>query len=139
MPISITDEQVITLTQAAQRLPCSRPGKKVHKSTLVRWATRGCRGHRLEVVRVGATLCTSAEALQRFWIGSHPTWRRPAIQERNTHRRHTWMHRCESRACRRVAAMNTQMMLPASEPRHEASPSAVVGGRVAEVRGRRDG
>lgn len=66
MPISIATERVITLTEAAERLPCSRRGKKIHKSTLVRWAKRGCRGYRLEVVRVGSTLCTSAEALQRF-------------------------------------------------------------------------
>jgi hypothetical protein len=33
---------------------------------LYRWAKRGLRGVKLETIRVGGTLCTSLEALQRF-------------------------------------------------------------------------
>ena len=45
----------------------TRPGKKLSFSTLWRWATKGIRGHRLEVLRVGGALCTSEAALKRFF------------------------------------------------------------------------
>jgi len=48
-------------------LPRRRRGKKCHVSTLYRWASVGCRGVRLETVQIGATCCTSREALQRFF------------------------------------------------------------------------
>ena len=35
--------------------------------TIYRWATKGMRGFRLETIRIGGTLCTSHEALQRFF------------------------------------------------------------------------
>ncbi len=67
--IDITREQVFSLTEAARRLPLPRrrKGAKPHVSTLYRWAQRGCRGVRLEAIQCGGTLCTSAEALQRFF------------------------------------------------------------------------
>ncbi len=34
---------------------------------LYRWATEGLRGVHLETIQVGGTLCTSIEALQRFF------------------------------------------------------------------------
>ena len=36
-------------------------------STLFRWASKGLRGVRLEVIRIGGTQCTSVEALARFF------------------------------------------------------------------------
>jgi hypothetical protein len=36
-------------------------------STIYRWATAGVAGVKLETIRVGGTLCTSFEALQRFF------------------------------------------------------------------------
>ena len=56
----------MTLAQATKHLPRRRRGKKPHASTLYRWALNGVQGVRLEVIRVGGTLCTSLEALQRF-------------------------------------------------------------------------
>ena len=65
--IDFTSEAILTLTQAADDLPRRRRGRKTHVSTLYRWATAGCRGVRLETIQVGATRCTSREALQRFF------------------------------------------------------------------------
>ena len=35
--------------------------------TLYRWSAKGIRGVRLETIRVGGSLCTSVQALQRFF------------------------------------------------------------------------
>lgn len=60
-------ETVLTFAQASNVLPRRRRGRKTHASTLYRWATSGCRGVVLETLMVGATRCTSVEALQRFF------------------------------------------------------------------------
>jgi len=58
-------EQAITLAQAANHVP-KRHGKKVHYSTLYRWATKGARGRVLESRLIGGIRYTTVEALQRF-------------------------------------------------------------------------
>lgn len=67
--IDLLNETVLSLTEAARHpaLPRRRRGKRPHVSTLYRWATAGCKGVRLETIRVGGTLCTSLEAFQRFF------------------------------------------------------------------------
>ncbi len=66
--LKLSEEKLISLRKAAGLLPRRRAGKSVHVSTLYRWSTgSGFRGIRLEVLRVGSTLCTSAEALDRFF------------------------------------------------------------------------
>ena len=65
--IDIESERVISLTEAAEHLPRRRGSKKPHVATLYRWASRGLRGVQLESIPIGGTLCTSAEALQRFF------------------------------------------------------------------------
>jgi len=60
-PISLSDA-----THLAS-MPRRRAGKRPHKSTLYRWGSHGFRGVRLDVLRIGSTLCTSREALQRFF------------------------------------------------------------------------
>ena len=60
-------ESVRPLAQAANELPRRRGGRKTHISTLYRWATAGYRGVVLETIQIGATRCTSREALQRFF------------------------------------------------------------------------
>jgi Protein of unknown function (DUF1580) len=60
-------EALLSLAHAAENLPRRRRGRKTHVSTLYRWATVGCRGVVLETIQVGATRCTSREALQRFF------------------------------------------------------------------------
>ena len=65
--IDISQEDLITLAEAAKRLPRRRAGRKVNVSTLHRWCTQGCQGVRLEFLKIGGTRCTSMPALQRFF------------------------------------------------------------------------
>lgn len=66
--INIQLETVVSLSDAANlpQLPRRRCGKRIHSSTIFRWCQKGIRGVRLETIRVGGTLCTSIEAIQRF-------------------------------------------------------------------------
>ena len=64
--IDISSEQVVTLAEATTHLPRRRQGKRPNIATLYRWAQSGVKGIRLETICVGATRCTSVEALQRF-------------------------------------------------------------------------
>ena len=68
MPIDLSSEQVLSLHDAARTriLPRRRRGQRPHVATLYRWAKTGYNGVLLETIRVGGTLCTSVEALQRF-------------------------------------------------------------------------
>jgi len=65
--ISWREEELLSLTEAAKRLPGRAGGKRPHVSTLYRWVLKGVRGVRLEALPMGGTLYTSAEALQRFF------------------------------------------------------------------------
>jgi hypothetical protein len=67
MAIDFTKENVISLTEACKLLPQRRGGKRPHISTLYRWSSSGYRNVVLETIRVSGTLCTSSEALQRFF------------------------------------------------------------------------
>jgi hypothetical protein len=64
--IDISAEKLLTLAQAARLRPLGRRGRATHVSTVYRWISRGVRGIRLESIRLGGTLYTSAEAVQRF-------------------------------------------------------------------------
>jgi Protein of unknown function (DUF1580) len=63
--IDLETERVLPLTAAAKCLPRLR-GKRIHCSTLYRWANRGVRGIVLETARIGGSTVTSAEAIRRF-------------------------------------------------------------------------
>jgi hypothetical protein len=65
--IDLRSENVLSLTEATEHLPHRRGGRAVHVATLYRWAQRGVRGIRLEVLQCGGTKVTSLEALQRFF------------------------------------------------------------------------
>lgn len=65
MPIDLRNESVLSLAEAAASLP-KLDGRRPHVSSLWRWCRKGLRGVRLEYVRIGQRLCTSAEALDRF-------------------------------------------------------------------------
>jgi len=65
--IDATSETLISLTEAAKRLPRRRAGKRPHVSCLYRWSKAGCRGVVLETLQIGGTRCTSREALARFF------------------------------------------------------------------------
>src|SRR5262249_17386918 len=60
-------EAVRSRTNATKLLPGRRGGRPPHVSCLFRGAKQGLRGVRLETLRVGGTLCTSKEALERFF------------------------------------------------------------------------
>ena len=65
--IDISVEEISSLTEAAKELPGRRKGVRPNVATLYRWCQVGVRGIRLEYIQVGATKCTSKEALQRFF------------------------------------------------------------------------
>ena len=70
--ISIVNENLIPMNKVGDYCPPRRAGKRVHLTTALRWAQAGCRtvdGERvkLETIRIGASTCTSVEALQRFF------------------------------------------------------------------------
>ncbi|QDS99245.1 DUF1580 domain-containing protein [Adhaeretor mobilis] len=56
----------VALTDVPALLP-KRRGKKVHHSTVYRWATKGVRGRVLESVKVGNVRFTTVSALNRFF------------------------------------------------------------------------
>jgi uncharacterized protein DUF1580 len=69
--IKLATEKVVAVCRASKHFPRRREGKKPHTATIYRWARYGVRGVdgnpvRLETIRVGCTLCTSVEAIQRF-------------------------------------------------------------------------
>ena len=57
-------ESIFPLTKATAMV--RKAGAKLHVGVLVRWATRGVVGVRLEVLRIHGRLWTSAEAIRRF-------------------------------------------------------------------------
>lgn len=61
----LTDETVLTFTEAAKLLP-KLNGKRPHASSVWRWARKGVQGVRLETRRIGGRFVTSVEALERF-------------------------------------------------------------------------
>lgn len=65
MAIDINQETLLTLADAAKELP-RRGGRKIHMSTVWRWANRGLKGIKLESIQLGGSTWTSREALQRY-------------------------------------------------------------------------
>ncbi len=64
-------EELISLGQAAGRLPGSRGARRTHPATLTRWIRKGVRAAsgvtvRLEGVRLGTRWLTTEPALARF-------------------------------------------------------------------------
>ena len=61
VPIDPLNDELIPLSQAARSLP-SKPGA----ATLWRWHRRGVKGVKLEIVRVGGRVFTTASAWRDF-------------------------------------------------------------------------
>ena len=59
--MSLTDETLIPLPEAADHFPSNPP-----HSTLWRWTRNGVRGVKLESIRQGNRIFTSIEAIERF-------------------------------------------------------------------------
>ncbi|WP_459556779.1 DUF1580 domain-containing protein [Lacunimicrobium album] len=66
--IDITIEKPIRLSAAVDYFPRTKSGKLLHPSTAYRYATRGIRGVKMEVVKIGGCTCTTREAIMRFII-----------------------------------------------------------------------
>jgi hypothetical protein len=69
--INLASERVFPLNKGPDHVPRLRGGKKVNSSTFHRWRAHGLRADDgeiiyLETIRVGRTLCTSVDAIQRF-------------------------------------------------------------------------
>jgi len=64
--IDLGQETLIPVGQIPKLLPPRPNGKRVHISACYRWITRGIRGVKLEVVRIGGSTYTSHEAIARF-------------------------------------------------------------------------
>ena len=65
MSIDLHAESVGTLAEVAAQLP-RLSGRRIHVSTLWRWATKGIKGVRLDYIKMGGRLVTSVEAVARF-------------------------------------------------------------------------
>jgi len=69
--IDLGQENPVSLSQAARRLPPFRSDRPVHPATIWRWITEGVRLRdgsrvRLEALRIGGRFVTTVEALDRF-------------------------------------------------------------------------
>jgi hypothetical protein len=60
-------ETLMSLAQAAKRLPRRNDGRPVHPATIARWTRQGIAGVKLEAIRLGRQWYTSIEACQRFF------------------------------------------------------------------------
>jgi hypothetical protein len=65
--IDLRTETIRDFRQAAADVTDLRGGRRLHPATLYRWATEGCRGIRLETIRIGGRRFTSTQALIRFF------------------------------------------------------------------------
>ncbi len=66
MTIELKSETLLSVADVPRCLPSRPGGRRVHVSAVYRWIHRGVRCVRLEAVRVGGTMYTSEEALERF-------------------------------------------------------------------------
>lgn len=64
-PVQILTEDVLTLQDARRELALVT-GRRPDKTTLYRWCLKGCRGTKLEHIRLGDRILTSKQALTRF-------------------------------------------------------------------------
>ena len=68
---------VLSLAEAARRLPRLRDDRPVHVSTLWRWATTGLGGVRLESTLLGGVRVTTESAVREFIAATNAKRSRP--------------------------------------------------------------
>lgn len=66
--IDLTRETPLPFRDACEHVPRRRRGRKLHVATLYRWWKQGLHGVHLEVVSLGGSPATTAEALHRFFV-----------------------------------------------------------------------
>ena len=114
MPIDISAETTISLTQACKFLPAGRRGRPIHLSCVLRWITNGSRAPdgrriRLEAVRIGGRWITSREALTRFAEALTPRFDdAPAPAPRSAAKR----HKANERAAKELEAAGIRVVHP---------------------------
>jgi hypothetical protein len=64
--MALYDDNLLSLREATQYVPAIN-GKRHATSTLYRWCRHGINGVKLEYVRIGRNIATTAEALDRFF------------------------------------------------------------------------
>ncbi|MCE9604773.1 MAG: DUF1580 domain-containing protein [Planctomycetia bacterium] len=65
--IDITNEQLISLAEAAEMLPCGRKGRYPNVKTVYAWTiNNGCRGVVLESLKCAGRRITSTQSVERF-------------------------------------------------------------------------
>ena len=64
--IDTMKEELLSMSEAAKVCPAI-DGKRPHSGSIWRWTSKGVGGVLLEHVRVGRRVCTSREALDRFF------------------------------------------------------------------------
>lgn len=74
MKITENHETLVTLEEATHFLPKRTTGARISAWTLRRWAKEGLNHEQLEVVKLGRTLCTSKEAIERFVENVTEAW-----------------------------------------------------------------
>lgn len=67
--IDTQKDELLSLTEAAKQCPAV-DGKRPCASSIWRWMKQGCRGIRLEHVRVGRRVVTTRAALEEFFRAS---------------------------------------------------------------------
>jgi hypothetical protein len=97
MAIDITMEDLIRLSEVPKLkfMPPGKDGKRIALSTIYRWTMGGTGGLKLETLKVGGTLCTSVEALQRFFDAlsrnGQPTHEESSVSLAHTEKNHEEM------------------------------------------------
>lgn len=64
--IDISQETLVPIRDVPRLLPPRPNGKRVHISAVYRWMSRGIHGVVLESAKIGGSVYTSSEALQRW-------------------------------------------------------------------------
>ena len=80
MDLDLKRDTVFSLRDVPAHLPRFQGQKKVHTSTVFRWAQRGTAGRRLETWRLGGRRVTTLRALQEFIKPFGPDAEQPARQ-----------------------------------------------------------
>lgn len=120
MTIDIQHETAMTLKQASRSLPRVRE-TKIHASTLWRWCIRGVNGIFLEHGRVGRTLITTPEALNRFFVALADSQELPKASKTARRRRRVISRTCQQRQ-REIDAAN-QILIKAGILKPEVKQS----------------
>lgn len=83
----IAAEKPIRLAEAAELLPITKNGKKIHIRTIERWIKHGHKGAFLQGIYIGASLYTSQESISRFAAKCSPGAQQSpaAVNSRKSH------------------------------------------------------